>query len=78
MSNAVRLRILIRLQQGETSVGTLVDEIGISQSALSQHLAKLRARGLVTSRRESQTIYYSCSSPAVAIVLKALEEISRS
>ena len=75
MANSCRLQILILLRQGELPVGKLVDAIGISQSALSQHLAKLRAENLVTTRRDSQTIYYSTNPAAVNPILVALDEV---
>lgn len=59
MSNERRLLILCHLSQHERSVGELERLIGLSQSALSQHLARLREDGLVGTRREAQTIYYS-------------------
>ncbi|MBK1697267.1 ArsR/SmtB family transcription factor [Rhodovibrio salinarum] len=72
MSNERRLLILCHLSRGERSVGELCDLVDISQSALSQHLAKLRADGLVVTRREAQTIYYSLCGEAVQIVLDSL------
>lgn len=62
LANDKRLEILCELLAArEMSVGELVKAVGISQSALSQHLAKLRADGLVETRRESQNIYYRLS-----------------
>ena len=58
LANPHRLQILCVLGEGELSVGALNERIPLSQSALSQHLAVLRADGLVSTRRESQTIYY--------------------
>lgn len=59
IANARRLQILcVLMEAGETSVGTLVERIGLSQSAISQHLAKMREEGLVAFRRESQTLWY--------------------
>ncbi|WP_129138392.1 ArsR/SmtB family transcription factor [Modicisalibacter coralii] len=59
MANENRLRILCLLDDGELSVSELNARLALSQSALSQHLAILRREGLVTTRRASQTIYYS-------------------
>lgn len=59
LANGQRLRILCLLVGAERSVGELNDEVELSQSALSQHLARLREEGLVQTRREAQTIYYS-------------------
>lgn len=62
LGNDKRLLILCELMEaGEMPVNALADAVGLSQSALSQHLAKLRADELVQTRREAQTIYYSVS-----------------
>jgi len=58
IANARRLQILCLLMEGEATVGTLVTRVGISQSALSQHLAKMRDEGLLAFRREKQTLWY--------------------
>ncbi len=57
MANAKRLLVLCQLVEGERSVGDLAEVVGLSQSALSQHLAKMRLQGLVETRREAQTVY---------------------
>ena len=75
LANENRLMILCRLIEGEQSVGALVDAIGLSQSALSQHLAKLREDHLVATRREAQTIYYRLASADAARVLQVLAQI---
>jgi ArsR family transcriptional regulator, virulence genes transcriptional regulator len=75
MANAKRLSILALLQDQEHSVGALCAKVGLSQSALSQHLAKLRAAKLVTTRRDAQIIYYSGCSDAVKKILETLDEI---
>jgi len=72
MSNSHRLLILCELTAGERSVSRLEDVVGLSQSALSQHLAKLRDAGVVTTRRDAQTIYYSVSDPRVAALMTTL------
>ncbi len=72
MSNAKRLLILCNLVGGEMPVGQLAETVGLSQSALSQHLAKLRSRNLVRTRRDAQTIYYSIASADVFEVLDTL------
>ena len=76
MCNAKRLEILRWLVAGEVAVGVLAKKVGLSQSALSQHLAKLRGAGLVSVRRDRQVIYYSSSSPAVTAILDALDRIA--
>ena len=58
LANPQRLRLLCLLVAGELSVGELNRRVDLSQSALSQHLSRLRAEGLVATRREAQTIYY--------------------
>lgn len=69
LANPSRLQILCVLGEGELSVGALNERIPLSQSALSQHLAVLREDGLVNTRRESQTIYYSVRpGPALDVI----------
>lgn len=75
MANPKRLLILCNLVQGEIPVGLLATQVGLSQSALSQHLSKLRAQKLVKTRRDAQTIYYSSSSEPVMKILATLEDI---
>jgi len=76
LANEHRLLILCRLAlQGEMSVSSLTDAAGLSQSALSQRLAKMREEGLVANRREAQTIFYRIADPNAAKLLKALKGI---
>lgn len=75
MANPKRLLVLCHLVEGERSVGELAGIAGISQSALSQHLAKMRLQGLVRTRRDAQTIYYSLASNEVRAVLETLYAI---
>ena len=76
IANEKRLLVLCRLAQaGEMSVTALGEAVHLSQSALSQHLAKLRADGLVTTRRESQTLYYRIADERVGQLLNALYDI---
>ena len=72
LANRYRLMILCELHKGERSVTMLQAAVGLSQSALSQHLARLRSDALVTTRREAQTIYYSLASPSVSQVIGLL------
>lgn len=74
LANENRLAILCQLYQGERSVGELEKVVGISQSALSQHLAKLRSAGVVATRREAQTIYYSLQDAGAERVIGVLYE----
>ena len=62
LANEYRLLVLCQLTSEEKSVGQLEDLVGITQSALSQHLARLRRDGLVKTRRQGQTIFYSLAS----------------
>lgn len=75
MSNEKRLMILCYLAQGEKAVGEMEQLIGLSQSALSQHLARLRRDGLVKTRRSSQTIYYSLAGGEATAVMETLHSI---
>ncbi|MDO6964291.1 ArsR/SmtB family transcription factor [Rhizobium alvei] len=75
MANPKRLLILCNLVNGEVPVGVLANQVGLSQSALSQHLSKLRAQKLVRTRRDAQTIYYSSNASQVLELLRALESI---
>lgn len=75
MSNEHRLLILCQLVGGEKSVGELVRLIGLSQSALSQHLARLRRDGVVRTRREAQTIFYTLASQEALSILERLAAI---
>ncbi len=70
LANSNRLVILSRLLGKEVCVGDLEKNLNISQSALSQHLGRLRAEGLVSTRRESQQIFYRIKDERVAEMLK--------
>ena len=72
LAHPARLMVLCQLVEGERSVGELLPLTGLSMSALSQHLSVLRGMSLVTTRRASQTIYYTLSSGAAADVLDVL------
>lgn len=75
MSHPERLLMLCRLDEGEASVNELVDLSGLSQSAVSQHLAMLREEQVVTTRGEAQTRYYSLTDPQVRAIIHALCDI---
>lgn len=75
LSNERRLQILCQLLEGERCVHELEKHIRISQSALSQHLAKLRQADLVTTRRNAQTIYYSIKDDAVFAMLSTIRDV---
>ena len=70
-----RLMVLCQLKGGEQSVGQLAAELDIKQSPLSQHLARMRHEGVVTSRREAQTIYYSIAGEEVERLVSVLYEL---
>lgn len=67
--------VLCQLADGELSVGQLQSHLGLSQSALSQHLALLREDRIVATRRESQTVYYRIADPAAVRIIETLAEI---
>lgn len=75
LSNEHRLMILCILGEDEMSVGELNARIPLSQSALSQHLASLRRAGLVSTRKESQTVYYRLEGDKALRVIEVLQSI---
>lgn len=75
LGNERRLMILCQLADGELSVSEIQPRVGLSQSALSQHLAMLRQEGLVATRRESQAIYYRIVDHAAMRVIETLAEL---
>jgi len=75
LANDQRLRVLCFLFDEELSVGEINEGVELSQSALSQHLAKLRAEGIVKTRRDAQTIYYSLADGAVRQIIATLHDI---
>jgi DNA-binding transcriptional ArsR family regulator len=77
MASEPRLLLLCRLVEGEASVKDLADHAKMAQSTTSQHLAKMRAEGLVATRRDAQTIFYRLEDPAAVRVLDTLCDIYR-
>ena len=75
LANPRRLMVLCELAGGERSVGELVEIVGLQQAALSQHLAKLRAEGIVATRRQAQMIFYRLASADAAAVINTLADI---
>lgn len=76
LANERRLMILCKLVEwGEANVTTLAEAVGLSQSALSQHLAKMRDEGIVTFRRESQTIWYRIADPRIEQLFATLHAL---
>ncbi|GLR77112.1 ArsR/SmtB family transcription factor [Aliivibrio sifiae] len=75
MANERRLFILCLLLDGELSVGQIAEKLELSQSALSQHLGWLRKDELVSTRKESQTVFYSLNSHEVRSVIQLLHDL---
>ncbi|MBI2385585.1 MAG: winged helix-turn-helix transcriptional regulator [Elusimicrobia bacterium] len=75
LAHPVRLEIIEFLRQGESSVGHMVQEFGVEQSAISKHLAILRQAGLVSSRHEKVTVYYSIRDKEIFRVLRPIAHI---
>ena len=76
LANETRLLILCYLaEEGELSVGGLLERLDLGQSALSQHLARLRGEGLVATRRNSQTVFYRVCDPRAGQLLAKLHEL---
>lgn len=76
LSNERRLLVLCKLSgAGEMTVGALANAVGLSQSALSQHLALMRAESLVRFRREGQTLHYAIADANAERLLSTLREI---
>jgi ArsR family transcriptional regulator len=76
LANECRLLVLCHLaESGELSVGALGERVGLGQSALSQHLAKLREEGLVATRKEAQTVYYRICDPRAEQLLALLHDL---
>ncbi|MDE2356334.1 MAG: helix-turn-helix transcriptional regulator [Alphaproteobacteria bacterium] len=78
LASEQRLLLLCRLFEGEASVGDLARHAGLTQTAASQHLAKMRSEGLVATRRDAQTIYYRLADDAAQRVLGTLCDIYQS
>ena len=72
LANDQRLQVLCCLLEGPQSVGAINERVSLSQSALSQHLAVLRAAGVVTTRREAQTVHYALADGPVLGIMRVL------
>jgi DNA-binding transcriptional ArsR family regulator len=72
LGHSGRLMVLCQLASGEKSVGELSELLDMQQSPLSQHLSRMRTEGLVTTRRDAQTIYYSLSSGEASKIIEVL------
>lgn len=75
ISNPNRQAILEIISDGEISVTELVKRTGISQANISQHLAKMRSNGVVSTRREGNNIYYSISNPKIIEAYNLISEV---
>ena len=75
LANESRLMVLCQLTDGEKSVGELTRLAGLAQPAMSQHLARLRRDGLVGTRREGQTVWYSLLSDEAGKVIELLYDL---
>ena len=76
LANERRLLVLCHLaESGELSVGQMVERVGLGQSALSQHLARLREEGLVATRKEAQTVFYRICDPKAEQLLALLHDL---
>ncbi len=76
LANDRRLLILCKLvEHREATVGALADAVGLSQSALSQHLARMREEGIVAFRRDAQTLWYRIADPRVEGLLSTLHRL---
>ena len=75
LADVKRLTIIHELRDGERSVGQLVSELGVPQANVSQHLAILRERGIVSTRREGTSIYYSLANPKIGQACDMVQEV---
>ncbi|OHE81099.1 MAG: hypothetical protein A2107_06580 [Verrucomicrobia bacterium GWF2_62_7] len=75
MANPTRLKALAALQEGEKSVNELAEALGVSKSSLSQHLAVLRHKRIVATRREGLNIFYRCANPKMLKACELLRQV---
>lgn len=75
LANPTRLEILSHLRDGEKCVGDLVELIQVGQANISQHLALLRSKGLLTTRREGTSIYYRIANPKIIHACDLIREV---
>ncbi len=75
MANPTRLKVLAALQAGEKSVNELADALGLAKSNLSQHLAVLRHRRIVATRREGLNVFYRCANPKMLKACELLRQV---
>lgn len=77
LAHPVRLEVIDYLRKSEASVGTMVADLGVEQSALSKHLALLRQAGILSSRQEGVTVFYAIRDRDIFLVLRPIAEILR-
>ncbi len=75
LSNPTRLKILENLREDEKMVSELVEEVGVRQANLSQHLAELRKRNLVKSRKDGTNVYYKIANPKIIQACDLVREV---
>ncbi len=75
LSNPIRLKVINELQDGEMTVGAMAKKLGIRQAHVSQHLAVLRQRGVVKTRRDGPNIYYGISNPKIVKACGLIREV---
>ncbi len=75
MANPTRLKVLAALQEGEKSVNELAQLLGLSKSNLSQHLAILRHRRILGTRREGLNVFYRCANPKMLKACELLRQV---
>lgn len=76
IGNEQRMLVLcLLIEHGELTVGAMLEHVPLSQSALSQHLAKMREEGLIAFRREAQTLHYRIENPAVEKLMMTLKKV---
>jgi len=75
LANPIRLAVLHTLRDGEKNVNELTDMLGISQSNLSQHLAIMRQAGILRTRKEGTSIFYSVTNPKINVACDTIREV---
>jgi DNA-binding transcriptional ArsR family regulator len=75
LSNPIRLEILSRLRDGKKSVNEIASLTGVRQATVSQHLAVLRQRGVVSTRREGINVYYDVANPKITRACDLMREV---
>lgn len=76
VGNPHRMKIILELMGGEKNVGEINAEVDVSQPALSQHLARMRAAGILTSRRDQRQIYYAIADSRILDALQIIASVT--